>query len=256
MSRARLGLYVFCRQALFASCYELAPTFTQFLFKPSQLCLVAGEVFPATRTIDSDAAAFPVTSLSQLSMIVQQMAVDAMKGSGSAPAGGVATITAPVSAASEVTDVADEDVAMAGHGAVNETAATPPPADDAPTPPPAEAVVDSGDVDVEVAPAPAVLEAAAVEAAHAAAIEQAKAAPAGTEVVAVAVAASEQADAAASSVPMVVATASATAPAPDKTVIDVEYDSHAASITVVNHGKAPLPLSGYKLNPADIEEVS
>jgi hypothetical protein len=40
MSRARLGLYVFCRRALFASCFELAPTFAQLAEAPEQLELV------------------------------------------------------------------------------------------------------------------------------------------------------------------------------------------------------------------------
>lgn len=43
MSRARLGLYVFCRQHLFQNCYELAPSFNILLSKPSKLQLVVGE---------------------------------------------------------------------------------------------------------------------------------------------------------------------------------------------------------------------
>ena len=43
MSRARLGLYVFCRQKLFENCYELTPTFAQLLRKPNHLQLVPGE---------------------------------------------------------------------------------------------------------------------------------------------------------------------------------------------------------------------
>jgi len=45
MSRARLGLYVFGRQALFANCYELQPTFRQLLGRPTKLALVKGESF-------------------------------------------------------------------------------------------------------------------------------------------------------------------------------------------------------------------
>jgi hypothetical protein len=40
MSRARLGLYIFCRQSLFASCYELEPVFKQLLKRPNQLTLM------------------------------------------------------------------------------------------------------------------------------------------------------------------------------------------------------------------------
>ena len=39
MSRARLGLYVFCRASLFAQCYELQPTFSQLLRRPDRLAL-------------------------------------------------------------------------------------------------------------------------------------------------------------------------------------------------------------------------
>ena len=39
MSRARLGLYVFCRASLFAQCYELQPTFAQLLRRPDRLAL-------------------------------------------------------------------------------------------------------------------------------------------------------------------------------------------------------------------------
>lgn len=37
MSRARLGLYVFGRRALFEQCYELQPTFQTLLSKPDKL---------------------------------------------------------------------------------------------------------------------------------------------------------------------------------------------------------------------------
>merc|ERR1712038_96947 len=48
-SRARLGLYVFGRAALFKNCYELQPTFNQFLSRPLQLHLCPNEVYPSTR---------------------------------------------------------------------------------------------------------------------------------------------------------------------------------------------------------------
>jgi hypothetical protein len=56
LSRARLGLYVFCRRSLFELCLELAPAFKRLLLKTveqpvgeSQLQLVPGEGWPATR---------------------------------------------------------------------------------------------------------------------------------------------------------------------------------------------------------------
>lgn len=39
MSRARLGLYVFCRRSLFEQCYELQPTFRLLLQRPDHLAL-------------------------------------------------------------------------------------------------------------------------------------------------------------------------------------------------------------------------
>ncbi|KAJ3027064.1 hypothetical protein HDV00_011403, partial [Rhizophlyctis rosea] len=46
MSRARLGLYVFCRAKLFSNCYELQPVMEQLLKRPSdKLWLVGGEMY-------------------------------------------------------------------------------------------------------------------------------------------------------------------------------------------------------------------
>lgn len=53
MSRARLGLYVFCRLALFKNCYELMPTFDQLVKRPDKLHLKIGEMWPASREVDS-----------------------------------------------------------------------------------------------------------------------------------------------------------------------------------------------------------
>ncbi|OIW01887.1 hypothetical protein TanjilG_31069 [Lupinus angustifolius] len=44
MSRARLGLYVFCRRSLFEQCYELQPTFQLLLKRPDQLALNMSEI--------------------------------------------------------------------------------------------------------------------------------------------------------------------------------------------------------------------
>ncbi|KAL6557906.1 hypothetical protein OROMI_018256 [Orobanche minor] len=44
MSRARLGLYVFCRRSLFEQCYELQPTFQRLLQRPDHLALNLSEV--------------------------------------------------------------------------------------------------------------------------------------------------------------------------------------------------------------------
>lgn len=37
LSRARLGLYVFGRQELFANCYELKPAFDRLLARPTKV---------------------------------------------------------------------------------------------------------------------------------------------------------------------------------------------------------------------------
>ncbi|KAL3537649.1 hypothetical protein ACH5RR_001015 [Cinchona calisaya] len=49
MSRARLGLYVFCRRSLFEQCYELQPTFQLLLQRPDQLALNLDEVAQYTQ---------------------------------------------------------------------------------------------------------------------------------------------------------------------------------------------------------------
>ncbi|KAG0550887.1 hypothetical protein BDA96_01G376300 [Sorghum bicolor] len=48
MSRARLGLYVFCRRSLFEQCYELQPTFQLLLQRPDKLALNLEECTPFT----------------------------------------------------------------------------------------------------------------------------------------------------------------------------------------------------------------
>ncbi|EMS58960.1 hypothetical protein TRIUR3_19133 [Triticum urartu] len=48
MSRARLGLYVFCRRSLFEQCYELQPTFQLLLQRPDKLALNLEECTPST----------------------------------------------------------------------------------------------------------------------------------------------------------------------------------------------------------------
>ena len=51
LSRARLGLYVFCRQALFAGCSELTPAFDVLLKRPNKLQLAIGEEYPGQRDV-------------------------------------------------------------------------------------------------------------------------------------------------------------------------------------------------------------
>lgn len=51
MSRARLGLYVFCRRSLFEQCYELQPTFRLLLERPDKLALNLEETSPFTERL-------------------------------------------------------------------------------------------------------------------------------------------------------------------------------------------------------------
>lgn len=56
-SRARLGLYVFGRRAVFEACYELKQAFDILLARPDKLALVTGELWPTTRPAAEDASA-------------------------------------------------------------------------------------------------------------------------------------------------------------------------------------------------------
>ncbi|XP_019455598.1 PREDICTED: intron-binding protein aquarius-like [Lupinus angustifolius] len=55
MSRARLGLYVFCRRSLFEQCYELQPTFQLLLQRPDHLALNMSEITSYTERGVEDA---------------------------------------------------------------------------------------------------------------------------------------------------------------------------------------------------------
>ena len=52
MSRARFGLYVFARAPLFANCFELTPTFSLLLQRPTVLHLLPKETQPTRRAHD------------------------------------------------------------------------------------------------------------------------------------------------------------------------------------------------------------
>jgi intron-binding protein aquarius len=49
LSRARLGLYIFCRQQLFETCYSIRPALEPLLARPTKLELVVGEDYPCSR---------------------------------------------------------------------------------------------------------------------------------------------------------------------------------------------------------------
>lgn len=77
-SRARLGLYVFCRQKLFENCYELSPTFSTLLAKPTKLQLVPDESYGSAfnRSIDADQTSFQthtIEGVTAMGVLVYQM---------------------------------------------------------------------------------------------------------------------------------------------------------------------------------------
>lgn len=85
MSRARLGLYVFCRRSVFESCYELSPAFCQFLRHPTKLRLVVGEDHPTRReagAIVEQDFVHSVDDVSAMGILVFQM-VQHLQNSGS-----------------------------------------------------------------------------------------------------------------------------------------------------------------------------
>jgi intron-binding protein aquarius len=79
VSRARLGLYVVCRQEIFTKCHELKNTMDQFDERPSKLQLVLGETNPSERKIGDrvpNSKLFEVEDVSHLGSIVHSMQED------------------------------------------------------------------------------------------------------------------------------------------------------------------------------------
>lgn len=71
MSRARLGLYVFCRRSLFEQCYELQPTFQLLLQRPDHLALNVNENMPFTeRHVEDIGPSYLVSGVEEMGSIV------------------------------------------------------------------------------------------------------------------------------------------------------------------------------------------
>ncbi|MQL84893.1 hypothetical protein Taro_017387, partial [Colocasia esculenta] len=71
MSRARLGLYVFCRRSLFEQCYELQPTFQLLLQRPDSLALNLDEGTPFTeRLVEETGRTHFVSGIEEMEGIV------------------------------------------------------------------------------------------------------------------------------------------------------------------------------------------
>ncbi|XP_030484515.1 uncharacterized protein LOC115700975 [Cannabis sativa] len=74
MSRARLGLYVFCRRSLFEQCYELQPTFQLLLQRPDRLGLNLTEISSYTeRHVEDTGPTHLVSSVDEMVTIYQQL---------------------------------------------------------------------------------------------------------------------------------------------------------------------------------------
>ncbi|CAM8910515.1 unnamed protein product [Rhodiola kirilowii] len=74
MSRARLGLYVFCRRSLFEQCYELQPTFQILLQRPDRLALNLTEFTAYTdRHVDDNGPMHLVNSVDEMATIAAQL---------------------------------------------------------------------------------------------------------------------------------------------------------------------------------------
>lgn len=83
MSRARLGLYIFCRQALFSGCQELSPVFS-YLTKSrgTNLELYVGESFPSSRNCAdavSESSSHVVDDVTAMGVLVYQMVQQASR---------------------------------------------------------------------------------------------------------------------------------------------------------------------------------
>jgi RecA/RadA recombinase len=74
MSRARLGLYVFGRAALFQNCYELSPAFMQLSKQPLKLHIVPGEAWPTTRDVSAKVDSMVIEDVVHMGRVVDQMA--------------------------------------------------------------------------------------------------------------------------------------------------------------------------------------
>ncbi|KAH7528063.1 hypothetical protein FEM48_Zijuj05G0031900 [Ziziphus jujuba var. spinosa] len=74
MSRARLGLYVFCRRSLFEQCYELQPTFQLLLQRPDRLGVTLNEVSSYTeRHVEDTGPMHLVSGVEEMISIYQQL---------------------------------------------------------------------------------------------------------------------------------------------------------------------------------------
>lgn len=83
MSRARLGLYVFCRRSLFEQCYELQPTFQLLLKRPDHLALNMNEITSYTERNAEDPGprhhVHLVSGIEEMSSIIDRLYQEKMR---------------------------------------------------------------------------------------------------------------------------------------------------------------------------------
>lgn len=119
LSRARLGLYILGRRAVFESCYELRDA-TELLFeRPDKLRLTVGELYPTERTLEDEPEGTDMEGVEHLGQYVYEMtqakikALSATNGSLPVPVNETAEVdmTASDDEPEEVdaADVGDED---------------------------------------------------------------------------------------------------------------------------------------------------
>lgn len=73
LSRARLGLYVLGRRAIFENCYELREAFRLLFLGEDKLQLVTGEIYPAIRLLGDEAKATEMVGVEHLGRYVFEM---------------------------------------------------------------------------------------------------------------------------------------------------------------------------------------
>ncbi|KAG2227972.1 hypothetical protein INT45_011996, partial [Circinella minor] len=73
MSRAKLGLYIFCRKELFENCYELRPVFEKLLSRPVKLCLRPNETYMTTRNVNDYSEAETMEDVEELGKLVYKL---------------------------------------------------------------------------------------------------------------------------------------------------------------------------------------
>ncbi|KAL8738831.1 MAG: hypothetical protein Q9181_000435 [Wetmoreana brouardii] len=73
LSRARLGLYILGRRAVFETCYELREAFAKLFQRPNQLLLTTGEMFPTARLLEDEAEAVEMVGVEHLGQYVYEM---------------------------------------------------------------------------------------------------------------------------------------------------------------------------------------